>query len=113
MSTQPTQEQGAAETPETALKTSKRARKGRRALRHVMQFCFSSAVLVVVLGLGVAMSIGANLRAPDWVQARIAARIDASVPGYALRFGEMSLGWARIWYRGWRCGMWCWPISMV
>lgn len=91
MSTQPIQEQGEAETPETAIKTAKRARKGRRALRHVMQFCFSSAVLVVVLGLGVAMSIGANLRAPDWVQARIAARIDASVPGYALRFGEMSL----------------------
>jgi hypothetical protein len=91
MSTQPTQEQGTAETPEPAIQTDKRARKGRRVLRHVMQFCFSCAVLVVVLGLGVAMSIGANLRAPDWVQERIAARIDASVPGYALRFGEMSL----------------------
>jgi len=91
MSTQPTQEQGAAETPEPPIKTTRRARKGRRLLRHVMQFGFSCVVLVVVLGLGVAMSIGANLRAPDWVQARIAARIDASVPGYALRFGEMSL----------------------
>lgn len=91
MSTQPTQEQDAAETPEPAIQTHKRARKGRRALRHVMQFSFSCAVIVVVLGLGVAMSIGANLRAPGWVQERIAARIDASVPGYALRFGEMSL----------------------
>ncbi|MFU8778957.1 MAG: hypothetical protein ACNA7M_15040, partial [Roseovarius sp.] len=94
MSTQPTHEQGAAETPESVAMPPARVRKGRkgrRALRHVMQFGFSCAVLVVVLGLGVAMSIGVNLRAPGWLQERIAARIDASVSGYALRFGEMSL----------------------
>ncbi|WP_422000512.1 DUF3971 domain-containing protein [Roseovarius mucosus] len=94
MSTQPTQEQGAAETSEPVANPTARPRtrrQGRRALRHVMQFFFSCAVLVVVLGLGVAMSIGASLRAPGWLQERIATRIDASVPGYALRFGEMSL----------------------
>jgi hypothetical protein len=91
MSTEPTQEQGAAEMPPPTSGTPVRPRTRRRALRHLMQFCFSCAVLLVVLGLIVAVNIGVNLRAPVWLQERIAERIDASVPGYQLRFGEMSL----------------------
>lgn len=91
MSTQPTQEQGAAETPPPTSGTPVRGRRHRRALRHLTQFCFSCAVLVLVLGFVAALSIGASLRAPVWLQERIAQRIDASVPGYDLRFGEMSL----------------------
>ncbi|WP_417729164.1 DUF3971 domain-containing protein [Roseovarius sp.] len=91
MSTQPTQGQGGAAMPPPTDGTVKPRRRGRRALRHMLQFCFSGAVLVVALGFAVALSVGASLRAPGWLQERIAQRIDASVPGYDLRFGEISL----------------------
>lgn len=95
MSTQQTQEQGAAKEPTPTAGTPARPRSGRRALRHVIQFCFSCAALLLVLGFVAALSIGANLSAPGWLKERIAVRINQSVPGYDLRFGDMSLVVAR------------------
>ncbi len=65
-----------------------------RALRAAL-------VIVALLAAGIAgavwWAIDRPLTLTPWMQARVEARIDASLPGYRLRFGEMRVVMAQGW----------------
>ncbi|MDT8327836.1 MAG: DUF3971 domain-containing protein, partial [Roseovarius sp.] len=65
-------------------------RKGRLGrFGRGLSFCVCVLVLAVV-AVGM-LAIGTRLTAPDWLQQRIAERINADLPGGQLVFGDMSM----------------------
>ncbi len=48
-------------------------------------------MLVLVAAGALVLVLGAGLRAPAWIKERVGERLNDGLPGYALRFDEMSL----------------------
>ena len=69
----------------------KPAARGRRVLWHLGHFCFGCSVLVLVMAGALALVLGVGLGAPAWLKERVARGINEGLPGYALRFDDMSL----------------------
>ena len=68
------------------------AGKGRRALRRVGLWLLRGAAVVVLLAsLAVIFGVNQRLRPPDWLRARIEARIDQSLGGLQIAFGDIGL----------------------
>ncbi|WP_425098988.1 AsmA-like C-terminal region-containing protein [Tropicibacter sp. S64] len=71
------------------------ARKKRRSLRRRLGFVAVPLAVLALLLLGAYVALANPVAAPDWLRARIEARIDEAVPGARINFGRMSVALSR------------------
>ncbi|MEC3862297.1 DUF3971 domain-containing protein [Mesobacterium sp. TK19101] len=66
-------------------------RRGRRLRRTGLWALLSVSVLVVAVGVVAMTAMGQALSAPPWLKEEITARLDRSLPGLRLTFGDMAV----------------------
>lgn len=76
------------ETPEPAAPP---ARKRRRGLRLLAGGLLVVMVLALIAGGAALVLVGRPLSAPDWLREGIEARLDESLPGLTIDFGDVSV----------------------
>ncbi len=70
---------------------ARRVRRVRRRRKAGLWLLLSLTMFLAVSAIAVWAAIGRPLTAPDWLHARIEARLDNAVPGLQIRFGEVGL----------------------
>lgn len=73
------------------LKKPDAGRRGRRLRRTGLWALLSVTMLVAAVGLVVVAAMGQALSAPPWLREEITARLDRSLSGMRLTFGDMAV----------------------